>query len=557
MCLAFRRRLILTAAFVALAIGSSLFALPAYRHFKERHAVQRAQSSLACGDLHSASLYARQALAINPTNLEVCLLMAQLAETVRAPQMLDWRQRIAELSPTLEHKLAFAQAALTFESLSIADQALRDLAPLAENSAEYHVVAAQLALKLNHREEAELHFTSAARLQPANPLHRLNLSVIQLLSTNEPVAESARATLGALTEDTNLAPLALRSLMADALKHKQFTKADAFCKSLLADPRARFSDQLQRLTLLHEANWPEFEPALIGLQSKVVTNALITWSLATWMNRNGLAAHTLEWLTNCPAQVQTNPPIPFALADSYLECCHWAALETFLQPQVWPDLEFARLALLARVATAQQNPIAADGYWRLAVRQARSRLGPLTTLLGLATAWNLPEIRQNLLAVIVEKFPQERWAYRELVPLYLSEGNTRALNRLSGVLAAADPQDIEARNNFAGTCLLLKINLEQAHRMARENLARRPEDPVLIATYAYSLHLQRRTGEGVAALEKLTAESLRDPNTALYYGVLLSATHKLAKAKSVLAVVEPAKLLPEERQLLSELERDN
>lgn len=556
MCLAFHRRLLLlTAAFLVACLASWKSALPSYRHFKERRAVQRAQSSLARGELHNVSLYARQALAINPTNIEACILMAQLAESVRAPQALDWRQHIVELSPTLEHKLAFVQAALVLESLSIADQALRDLAPLGENSAEYHALAAQLALKLNHLDQAEFHFAVAEHLQLTNPLHRLNLSVIQLLSTNESAAESARATLGALTEDTNLGPVVLRSLVADALKRKQFTNADTFCTSLLAKPQATFSDHLQRLTILHEAQWREFEPALRALQSNVITNALTTWSLATWMNRNGLATRTLEWLTNCSVQFQTNAPVPFALADAYLECRDWTALEDFLRPQVWPELEFARLALLARAAAAQKNRVAAEGYWRLAIRQAGSRLGPLTTLLGLATSWDLPETRENLLARIVEKFPYEHWAYRELVPLYINQGNTRAVNRLSGLLASTDPQDIEARNNFAGTCLLLKINLEQAHRLAKENLARRGEDPVLVATYAYSLHLQGRTGEGVAALEKLTSEKLRDPNTALYYGVLLSATHQVSKAKSVLALVEPAALLPEERQLLSEVEQ--
>jgi tetratricopeptide (TPR) repeat protein len=491
-------------------------------------------------------------LSINPTNLEACIVMAQLAETVCAPQALDWRRRIAELSPTLEHKLAVARTAMALESLSSAAEALKDPSRTFTNSADYHVLAAQLAVKLNQLDEAELHLTVAAGLQPANPLHRLNLSVIQLLSTNEMAAESARAALRVLSEDTNLAPVALRSLVADSMKHREFSKAETLSRCLLTNPRATFSDQLQHLGILRNAGSPQFEPALTELQHNVLTNVLVTWSLATWMNRNGFAARTLEWLTNRPVQLQTNTPVSLALADAYLECRNWAALEDFLQPQVWPDLEFARLALLARAATARQNQVAAEGYWRLAVRQAGPRLGPLTTLLGLATAWNLPEARQNLLALIVEKFPRERWAYRELLPLYVKQGNTRAVNRLCGLLASTDPQDIEARNNFAGTCLLLRINLEQAHRMAEENLAHRPEDPVLVATYAYSLHLQGRTDDGMAAFETLTPENLTDPNTALYYGVLLNATHQVAKAKSVLAVVDPTKLLPEERQLMSE-----
>ena len=242
MCLAFRRRLLLTAAFLTLAVGSGIIAFPAYRLFKERRAVRRAQNSFASGDFRNADLSGRQALSINPTNLEACIVMAQLAETVCAPQALDWRRRIAELSPTLEHKLAVARTAMALESFSSAAQALKDLSLTFTNSADYHVLSAQLALKLNQLDEAELHFTLAAGLQPANPLHRLNLSVLQLLSTNEMAAESARAALGVLSEDTDLAHVALRSLVADSMKHRQFSEAEAQSKCLLTNPRAIFLD---------------------------------------------------------------------------------------------------------------------------------------------------------------------------------------------------------------------------------------------------------------------------------------------------------------------------
>jgi len=557
MCLAFRRFILLAVGIPGLVLGLWFFALPAYRHLKERRAVACAQACFASGDLRNANLCARRALSINPTNLAACLLMAQMAEAAHASVALDWRRRIAEFSPTLEHKLAVAQTALAIESLPIASQTLKDLLPAATNFVHYHVLAAQLALKPNHLDEAAGHFTSAARMQPENPLHRLNLSVTQLLFTNQADADSARATLQLLVNDTHLAPFALRSLVADSLRRKRFTDAEAFSKSLLANPRAYFSDQLQHLTVLREAGWPEFEAAVARLQHNVTSNALDTWSLANWMNRNGLASRALAWLTDCPTRVQSNRPVPLAIADSYVACGNWTGLETFLQSQSWSDIEFARLALLARAAFARENRVGCEAYWRLAIRQASPHLGPLTTLLALANDWNFPEVRLSLLAEIVENFPRERWAYRELVPLYLAAGNTRALNRISELVASGDPQDIVARNNFAGTSLLLKINLEQAHRLAKENLAGRPEDPILVATYAYSLHLQGRTREGLAALENLEADSLTDPSTALYYGFLLNATHQFDRATSVLAVVKRTALLPEERQLLREVEREN
>jgi Tfp pilus assembly protein PilF len=532
---------------------SWFFALPAYRHWKEHRAVTRARAFLECGDLAKANLSARQALSLNPTNLDACLLMAEMAQRIGAPQALDWRRRIAELSPTLDHKFAFAQTALALESapFPLCTQVLEDVAPAAAESADYHLLAAQLALKLNRIGQAELHLATATRLQPQHALTRLNLAVVQLLSTNQTTAESARAILVSFVTHTNLGPLALRSLVADALKRKQFTNAESYCNTLLAHPAATFADRLQQLTVLREAARPEFDATLASLQRSAVTNAPAAWSLANWMNRNGLTAQTVRWLAHCPAQLRTNPPVALALADSLVAAQDWPALEQFLQPQDWHDLDFARLALRARAAAGLHNQVAADGFWRLATRQAAQRLGPLTSLLALAQAWNFPAVRENLLAQIVETSPRQRWAYQELLPRYLAAGNTRALNRISALLAQSNPQDTEARNNLAATSLLLKIDTAQAHQIARENVGRQPKDPVLVATYAFSLHLQGRTQDGLAAFEALDSDALRAPGIALYYGVLLSATHQRQKANVYLGLVAPSQLLPEERQLLA------
>lgn len=547
------RFVLLSIAVIFLIGGFCLFGLPAYRHWKEQRAVTRARVFLNAGDFANANLCARQTLSLNPTNLGACLLMAELAETVGAPQALDWRRRIADLSPTLDHKLAFAQTALKVESppFPLATQTLDDLASYETGSSDYHLLAAQLALKLNRPDEAEKHFSQAARLQPNHPLTQLNLAVVQLLSSNQTVSAKARATLQSFATDTNLAPLALRSLIADALKNKRFTNAELFCNSLLARPDATFADRLQQLTILHEAGRKEFDPALASLRRDVGTNAPAVWSLANWMNRNGLAAQTRQWLVACPPQFQTNPPVALALADSLVAAQDWPALEQFLRAQDWHELDFARLALRAHSAAGLQNQVAADALWRLATNHAGKRLGALTSLLALADAWQLPAARESLLAQILEAAPSQRWAYRELLPHYLAAGNTRAVARVSALLAQADPQDTEARNNFAATSLLLKTDTVHAHQIAKENVERQPKVPDLVATYAFSLHLQGRTKDGLTKLESLDSQALRQPGIAFYYGILLSAAEQRQKAKDYFALVDPAKLLPEERQLLA------
>jgi predicted Zn-dependent protease len=97
----------------------------------------------------------------------------------------------------------------------------------------------------------------------------------------------------------------------------------------------------------------------------------------------------------------------------------------------------------------------------------------------------------------------------------------------------------------------LKTNLSQAYALAKELHEQNLDDPSVTSTYAYALHLQGSTQEGIAALEKMKAGSLEQPSVALYYGVLLSAAGEPDKAAHFLALAKAkGTLLPEEKQLL-------
>ena len=113
-----------------------------------------------------------------------------------------------------------------------------------------------------------------------------------------------------------------------------------------------------------------------------------------------------------------------------------------------------------------------------------------------------------------------------------------------------NPKDFEARNNLAATSLLLKLNVNKAYELAKALYTERPDHAVIASTYAFALHLRGSTREGLAVLQKLKPEALEEPSVALYYGVLLSASGQPAQARKYLDLAQPAKLLPEEKQLL-------
>jgi len=190
-----KRAILASAVLVAGVLGLWFFARPAYKRHRETRAVEQARGYLAKNDYRNASLSARQALRLNPVNLEACRIMADLAEGSRSPYLLDWRRRMVEAAPTVENKVLLAASALRAQAspYPLAADTLEELKGSATNLAAYYAVAAELALRLKRTAEAASHFEQASRLEPTNELYRLNLAVLRLQPTNAPAASAACA----------------------------------------------------------------------------------------------------------------------------------------------------------------------------------------------------------------------------------------------------------------------------------------------------------------------------------------------------------------------------
>ena len=431
----------------------------------------------------------------------------------------------------------------------MAAQTLDELKDSAGDVAAYHAVSAELALRLKRTAEAVAQFEQASRLEPTNELHQLNLAVLRLQSTNEGAPAAARATLEQLRASTNVGALALRWLVAESLRRDDLSTAERFSRLLLADSRSVPDDRLQRLTILQRSQNPEFKSYLSALQKNALTNATEVYGISDWMIGHGYAGEALTWLNGCPAKLRTEQPVPLALVDCYLARKDWQGLDTSLQEQSWGDLEFLRFAFLSRAAEGLNQKLAADARWRTAIREADDRLGPLTALLKMANSGGRTQAKEDLLWQIAQRFSRERWALEELQRLYRTTGNTRGLNKVYATMASYAPKNFFAQNDLAATSLLLKVNLFKAHELAKEVFTRHPAEANFVATYAFSHHLQGRTKEGLAVLQKLKPDVLETPSVALYYGVLLSAAGETNKAVKYLGIAQKSELLPEEKVL--------
>jgi hypothetical protein len=525
---------------------------PYYARHRERRLAAQAQSFMRQKEYSKAWVSARRVLQINPASGSGCRLMADLADLSHSPQSVVWRSRLAELEPTVENRVALASCALRFESppYPLATKTLEAVAAAGGTNAAYHVACADRAIKLNQLAQAEAHFLEAGKLEPDNPLHRLNLNVLRLKSPDPKVAGAARSALEGFAGHPQYGLVALRSLATEGLSRKDFATAERFSKLALANSNSVFGDRVLHLTILREAGSPEFNAHLAALKTSAGTNVASVFELGAWMNGHGLSSEALGWLQGLAPGIRSAQPTPLLIADCCTTLKDWPALEKWLRDQKWAEQDFLRWAMLSRALRSMGETDMAAINWNKAVRAASEKTESLAALLGVAQSWGWrPEV-EGLLWQASKQLPEERWALQSLERAYLESGNTPKLFEVYSAMNRGHPKDLTIKNNLAAISLLLKTNLVQAHELAADAYAKSPTNSAIISTYAFSLHLRGKTPEGLALLGNLPDADLQRPSLAAYYALLLSAAGETDKARKYLALAERAPLLPEEKALL-------
>src|SRR5205807_4665898 len=162
----------------------------------------------------------------------------------------SWREQIARLLPRdLDSQLNLASAALRFEKLDLARQALDRVPPSERDRAAYHVVAGWLARAEGNFAEQEEQFAAAVKKEPSNDLYEFNLAVLQIQSTDAIKRLKARDALDRLSKLTPFRTGALRALLNDAVARNELATADNFAQQLQLSQQVTFGDYLLCLNL--------------------------------------------------------------------------------------------------------------------------------------------------------------------------------------------------------------------------------------------------------------------------------------------------------------------
>jgi len=527
-----------------------------YQIWKQSHGMAMAREYLAKGDAKNTILSLQSVLHANPRNIDASRMIAGLTESVRDQRALVWRQRVLELDPSsITDRLALVQAAIIFQDYTLASNTLAGVPAAGTKTVAYNNIAGTVALVEGQLDQAEAHFSEAIRLDPSNPVPQVNLAVVRLHRTNAlDMAEARIALQRVIMTSTNAAlrSQARRELVNDAMRFNNITTALTLSRQLADQTNAVFADKLLRLDVLMKSQSPEFKPTLVSYQREAATNSAKLFDLANWQIKRLSPAEALGWLQSLPMQVRTNQPACLLAAQCQMQTGDWRGLQAAIQQQNWSELEFIRHAFLARALRQQNLTDASTAEWGVALQYAGKQKGTLIALFRLAAEWKWNTEAEQILWIVVTKYPEEKWATTTLSQYLVAGHRTRSLMELFKIMANHNPADLDAENNLAMTAMLLGEQDVKPYDVSQEVYEKAPANSSFASTYAFSLYLQKKYPEALKVMQQLSHKELQDPSVAGYYGLILKANGNTAQAKSYLDLSSKAHLLPEEQTLFDQ-----
>ena len=519
---------------------------------------RRAVQSFEKGDYEHAILDGRRALDFDPLDVETNRIIAKSFEAQGAHDAITWRMRLNFIRPgDAENSLAWARDALNASDTESAEDALATLKPEDRNSAGHHDAAARIALARGDSVKAESHWSDAVRLDPASEDYRLKLATLQVRSRTAAIRATAKKTLETLGENPRHRLAALRALIEDAMNHQEFSRARELADKLIASPDARFNDRLGRLAVLRDQDAPDAPKYLEQLRDESLGDASQFAVLINWMNQHGLPLLVSDWVPRLPHELVSKPPVALAVADAYGHDHDWAKLRAFVETASWKDFDHVRLAYLSRALENFGNVVAAETTWGRAIEECHELPERLSLLVRLAQAWRWDARAESALKKLSADERTPPWVLDALWAFAKKSGDTAEMHRLSRLIVKAHPKNPIARNNFIRLSLLRRIDADAPQQLAADLFSERPTDITCAVTHALSLFFQDNVFEALRVMQAFSAEELRQPETALYYGIFLQATGDSAKAAEYLALARGAPLLREEEELVARVQRES
>ena len=524
-----------------------------YHQWREKRHLERASAFFAKADYRHAILDAKNTLAFNWENQDAIRIMARSLEELHFAHAIEWRARLGQLAPNdVENSLGWAAAAIQTGDFATADRILRGIPPADHDTARFHHLSALVALNKRDAVKAEFHWSEASKLNADDDGFKLNMATVRLKLGSAIERTNALELLNQLSLNSKERIPAMRALLSDALRHGELAHARQLAAALADDPKAPFSDKLLRLSTLRTLQDPDFAISRARLEAEAGDRADYAYELMIWMNRNGFAKEVPALLPKIRTEFITTPPVCIAVADSYAVTKNWPELQKVLKGSKWLHMEYVRLATLAWAMDQSSDRTNSASVWKSAITAAEGRIERMETLARSAMAWGWNDRAEEALWSIANSSVQSpTWVLQSLWARSLKHGDTSKLRHVARLMLQASPKSVTARNNYIFLSLLKRTEEGSPHQAAATLYNENPTTPSVVSTYALSLFQLGRPREAAEMMETLTPAQLREPSTAIYYGIFLAGSKRMAKAEEYLQLGEKWQhLLPEEEAML-------
>jgi len=401
----------------------------------------------------------------------------------------------------------------------------------------------------------EQHLVEAVRLDPEDKASRLRLAALRLAKPDSAQSENGRATLLEMQKDPAFAKEATKQLLVAAVRSYGSAEAVRLAQQLLAFPDVTFADKVAALAALHRSFDSAYPSLLAQMKEEASGDAGKAGQLLTWMNSNQMTSDAVAWSQTLPAELLTHRSVALALADTYTINRDWSGMLKFLKTSNWGELDFVRLALMARALREERLDVDSERQWTAAVKAASAKPGTQLMLADIVQRWNWADEAVELLWLVSKDRSRGEGALLTLYGYFAKKDDTQNLYRVLVHLREFRPSDRVIENNLSQISLLLNLDVERAQKAARELYESEPTNSAFASTYAFSLYQRGDAKKAVQIFRKLPETEQHKPAVAAYYGVVLAAAGEKKEAAEYLQLAQTAQLLPEERALVEKAQR--
>jgi predicted Zn-dependent protease len=547
-------RIFVTIFGLVLLLGAAgYFSLKAFRAWQIRRLLAEANALVDKGNYKDASFEAQRVLELSPKDADAMRVIARSAESAGFRKAIGFWQRVTELSGNAEDDvISWARCAIRFGDAVSASKALDGMPGKKKDTALYHALRSDVALVRQDLAGYEKELLEAKRIDPQAKKYDLALATLHIAANDIVTHENGVRELLELRSDTSFGRDALHRLADDAFRRGEL-QALEYARELNLLPNRDFSDRLLVLSIMKAAGDAEIQSLLEPLKVDASNDPTKVSALLAWMNAQKMSPEAVTWIKVLPPDLLRKRAVPLAAADAFIATAEWNKLRELCAGPKWEALDYMQHALAAKALreTGQEY----SQQWNEAVARVNPASEQIFALAELVRKWGWEKEALDLWWMAAKDPAQAEKTLRMLYDFYASRQDATGLYRVLAHLDKVRPNDRAIRNNLAQISLLLNLEPDHAHQLAREVHEQEPKNADFAATYAFALYLQGNVAKAVQLLGGFADSELERPQIAAYYGVILAASGDFTRAAKFLDLGAKANLLPEERKLVEKAQR--